>query len=346
MATITPMSEHNIQECIIDGTNVLADKTLVPLYGDVYFLYNYSTVLFKNGDDGQKYFLYESDNYTAQHPFDTVAFCKQFDYDTRNKYFTANLPEFIFRGQNLLAGLSLTPWYVDKQTGEVKSWFRFEYDETFPDRGRLHYKINKQKFHLNQTEDFKIAHPYEYWFRQKYGVKIKYKHDWRFEFHDPKSQIYLGTIASYPGAFTDIITHPQEYENNRNKYDNLAKRLRRTLADIITQKCMCKLMDIYLPHKMISCVLKIDYKKIEQDTEMVQAVRTFSCLINNGQAPDIDFYDCNKCASESVCMYKEHMLTISKDLASRQVAENLEKYIKIHGHGDLFPELISEKHLR
>ncbi|MCL2749131.1 MAG: hypothetical protein FWE50_03590 [Alphaproteobacteria bacterium] len=344
---------------IVDGEDVLKDKNPIPLYGNVFYLETWAedgALLFKNSQDNQKYFLYKSENYGVLHPFDTPTFYKLFDAEDRSKFLLYNELEFIHKGKNLFADMSIDPWFVDKQTGEIKSLFKF-------DGSQLHYKIGSQKFFLKNSEDFETPHPYKWMIGQKYGYKIQgIDNTWYFE-HNPKNKIYLGNITGYNGAFLDIISYEKVYEQDPEKYNLLKKTVFKLLANIISQSCKCEPNDIHIPHKTIVCAFKCNSDKIDgiikkltsnrtptgkvskkkpekltSGTDVLNAVGTLARMLNYGLRPDMDFYNCNTCPSESVCIYKERMTKFYEEVEKLHAEEALQDYIQKHkGQFPLFP---------
>lgn len=75
--------------------------------------------------------------------------------------------------------------------------------------------------------------------------------------------------------------------------------------------------------------------------EVIDAITTFTKMINFGQKPDTRFYDCAICTSESVCMYKEEMAKHREQLDAKHKAELYEQYLqKSKGQIPLYPEMI------
>ena len=345
--------------------NVLEGKDLALLYGNTYYLYTMAkggVLLFKDAKDNQKYFLYSSEDYKISHPFDTPTLYELFDAEERNKFLLAQGVEFIHDGRNLFDGLQPDPWYVDKGTGEVKSLFKF-------DESRLQYKIGGQKFFLKRSENFEKSYPYKFMFEQTYGYKIQGTDNaWYYECN-PKRRIYLGCITSCDGAFLDIISYKAVYEKEWEKYDLLKKSVFRLLADIISKDCECKTSDICIPHKAIACVFKCNSDKIDGIIKRLTSNRTktgkiskkkpvkftpcadilrtigiFARMMNHGHRPDMDFYDCNACQSESVCIWKAHMTKFYDAIEKAVAKEILGDYIRAHkGQIPLFPPDVLQK---
>ncbi|MCL2331204.1 MAG: hypothetical protein FWC61_01530 [Proteobacteria bacterium] len=269
--------------------------------------------------------------------------------------------EFIYNGKNILAGIDLDPWFVkesaDKSTGEViqeiKSYYKF-------DEKRLFFKSQNQKYFLKKSENFEIRHPYIFFYNQTYGAKIKTHGGWYYEIADNTNTIWIASIKSCNEAFIDIITYPDDRDKNYAKYLLLRGTVFKMLKESLSKGEKRKLDDIKIPHKAISCIFKSNYnfikkkldfppryiltpkghisKKKPEATASTEdtfgAIDKFTKRINFGNDPDMYFYDCNGCASESVCAYKEQMAKLQSDLEKQVENEKLQEYLKKH-HGQL-----------
>ena len=139
------------------------------------------------------------------------------------------------------------------------------------------------------------------------------------------------------------------------------------LSDILSDSCNLKPGDIYIPHKAIVCVFKHNSDKIKRwlddppkpvrtktgkiskkkpekltpSTETFNSIGNFARRINYGLKPDMNFYDCSICVSESVCIYRANMMEFQSVLKKQLVEEKHAEYKrKHHGQGNLFPELL------
>ncbi|MCL2017466.1 MAG: hypothetical protein FWG80_01665 [Alphaproteobacteria bacterium] len=242
-------------------------------------------------------------------------------------YYLSASPEFIHHGINILSDKRMTPWHVDPRTFKAKTWFIF-------DNNIVHYRENGQKFYARISENCNISYPYQHCFAQKYGYKIKTCDDrWYFE-TNPENTISPDTILSCDDAFVDIIIgHPDEKEKHPKKYVILKKKVYKKLCDIIDP-------EIQIPHKTIVCAFKSNFDQIENQKPVLNTITKFAYMMNFGRKPGNGFYNCDKCLSNPVCVYKDHMKKFCIDYEENKKAENLKKYISVHGHAPLFPELL------
>ena len=312
------------------GRNLLAGRYSAPLFGDTCALENSAAVLYRDGRDGKKYFLRRKDDFTTAHPFDTITFHDLFDIDYRADYYSVTGPEFIYAGRDIFAGQKIDPWYVSKQTGEIKSWFKLSW-------GRLLYKSGGRNFYRHAADGFATAHQYEWCFESKYGHSVKENGKWRFDVYDPTNKIYANLIASHNPAFLEIIFTPNECL----KHTELKLEVRKLLVELVMRKCKCKTEDVRIPHKTIACVFKHNFWKIQNRPEIVTAITRFAYMINGGEKPGADFYDCGRCASAPACMYVEPMKEYHDDLRRQFINEAHDDYKRRHhGQSMLFPEML------
>ncbi|MCL2758350.1 MAG: hypothetical protein FWE64_03455 [Alphaproteobacteria bacterium] len=278
-------------------------------------------ILFRDARDNKKYFLDERDDFQDPYPFDTMTFWRAFDSDDRRRL-GPFLERFTYKGRDIFEGIKLDPWYIDK--GEIKSFFKVSF-------GEIHYKSGGRKFYLRQSEEYEIPHEYEYYIEQKYGTKIKEAGGpWYYNIHSPADTIFLGNITSYNPAFLDIISYEAVYSKAPLPFHFLKKTVLRMMMDVISKNCGVDKNKIWIPHKAIACVFKHDYdyishaldgprktvytkkgkvskakqEQLSPGKDVFPKIELFARYINRGDAPGADFYDCNICAAEKVCVYK------------------------------------------
>lgn len=356
-----------------DDRDLLADYDIRPLYGNVYSIDSdyagdngYEKIVLFRGPTGQMHFIHADEFGYPTEPFDTLKFYKYFRVKDRKGLNCMN--EFIYNGKNIFADTPLDPWFTDRETGEIKSYFQMKY-------GKLLYKTGGQNHYRELKEDFETAYKYEWMYTYDYGVKIKQNGVWRLDLHNPKSTIYHTKLHSYPFDFRKMTVFPKQYETAPEKYDNTIGTMRWVIMKTLIDDYGHKLSDIYLPFKMIGCVFKTNSERITKRIENPAAfekikytktgrisraktktpctlvpakdvfnlVATFEKLINGGIRPEIDFYNCANCASESVCLYREHMEKHHAEMADQALFEKQREYAAKHrGQMSLFLPGISK----
>ncbi|MDR0727091.1 MAG: hypothetical protein LBF37_03435 [Rickettsiales bacterium] len=352
------------KECFINNRDVLRGKNLAPLFENKYYMHtcrvtpippNY-IVLFRNADDGKKYFINDLDNFQTAHPYDSTVAYQHFDEEYRT---TIKDKEFFYNGENILAGLNLRPWWGDPETGEIISYFKFT-GET------LLYKLGYQRYNLLKSEDFKIPRACPIEIDLSYGnKKIKEKGVWRLEYN-PKKMFKVSNIMSDHGTFLNLVSYPAQYEKDI-KYINIKKSVFRILRDIVAKTCNSD----EICYRMIMCIFKsradeikkiLDtppkilytknkpYRKLKKQPEayapskdVFPIIGSLGKILNDGKRPEPKFYDCKLCSSESVCLYKEVMMDMRAEIEKKEEQERLQQYIKTNnGQGYLFPEILVE----
>ncbi|MDR1337817.1 MAG: hypothetical protein LBJ73_02190 [Rickettsiales bacterium] len=356
------MPDDPKKACMINGVNVLRNKRLAPLFKGTYYMHHdgwfpeENIVLFKSADDGKKYLMYGEDDFSVLHPYDSTVSYQYFDEEYRQTLLT---PEFFYQGKNIFEGMNLQPWYTDKDSREIVSYFKFTGE-------KLLYKPGYRRLNLLKSEDFKIPRQDPWKIEVAYGYKVKENGVWRLEYN-PKKKFFVRNIATGNGTFLDVVSYKDAYEKDWEKSKTLIKTIAKILIDIVTKVCKCKPDDIYLPYKTIVCVFKANADGIKKtldnppkytttkkgniskkkpmpttpSKDVFTNIGTLARMLNDGRKLGVEFYDCDACESESVCMYKQVMLGKKEELKKKEQLEILARYLKDNnGQGHLFPEML------
>ena len=168
---------------------------------------------------------------------------------------------------------------------------------------------------------------------------------------------------------------PKQYEAAPDKCDNTIGTMRWAMIKTLVDDYGYQLSALHLPFKMIGCVFKTNAERIAKRIERPGAfekvkytktgkvskakvkvpctlvpvkdvfdlVAKFEKLINGGIRPEIGFYNCDTCASESVCLYRDHMRKHHEQMAIKELEEKQREYvIKHRGQMSLFLPGISK----